>query len=1427
MWREPLILEDVLRALCVFFSLAFLLVSVAEAGASVCVEGPSGSLVHLMSGGSFHSCAIDAEGDPYCWGRDGSGQLGDGGVSVDRDVPGPVDTSGIGGKSFVMLEAGRQHTCGLTTDGDIYCWGDNYYGVLGDGGGSVGSQLPVAVDTTPITGNKSFVQVVCGYYHTCGLTAEGVAYCWGYDAMGQLGDANAPIEDCFGENCSRLPIVVDTSPISGKKPFVRLTAGRYHTCGVTGEGVAYCWGMDTYGQLGDGNQLLDICGLESCSHVPVAVDTLPITGEKSIVHIDAGHDHTCASTGEGASYCWGRDTHGQLGDGGGSTDSQSPVPVSGGGGFVQLVAGGEYTCGLTAAGGVYCWGSDTYGQLGNATGAPDDCSGNPCSQSPFLVDILPVTGEQAVVHLGLGGYHVCGITGEGDTYCWGKDDYGQLGDGIGASDDCGGALCSESPSAIDTLPIITDKTYVQIAAGPNHSCGVTSNGEAYCWGADTHGNLGDGGSSIDTQSAVAVDINPISGEKAFVQIATSGYHTCGLTAEGIAYCWGRDDHGQLGDGGVSTDSQSPAPVSGGILFVQLAAGSTHTCGLAPDGEAWCWGYDGSGQIGDGAGDSTSQVPVIVDTALISGDKAFVQIVAGGSLTCGLTSKGVAYCWGSDGYGQLGDGGGATTYWQPTSAVDTTPIGSEEVFIRLAAGANSACGLTSQGMLYCWGRDLNGQLGNGSTPIDDCSGDPCSQSPVTVDTNPVSGEKSFAKLECGDEHTCAVTAEGVVYCWGCDLEGRLGDGGVPSDDCGGNPCAMSPHAVDTTSITGDTAFLLVDAGGSHTCGLTSKNAAYCWGSDGSGALGDGGTGVGTQVPSPVGGCDDGLYCNGLDDCDGLGNCNVHVGDPCSSGLECNNTCDEVLDNCNDTAGTPCTDTTPDDCYISGCSGAGNCLQTYAVKSFGEACDDWVYCTGTDTCDAVGGCTNHTGNPCTGGQCNQTCNEGPQNCFDAAGASCGSSLDTDCSDPDTCDGAGACLANHASAGGLCGPLGVECQLDDTCDGSGNCLDSGPKADGTVCLSGNACAHDGTCRGGVCQEGLPRPADTLCDDGIYCNGTDTCDGLGNCVFSSGEDPCVEANVECQRTCDEDLDRCADMAGTACDDSCLTCDGNGSCDLSSSDPSLNYHGCTNPDACDGGCYWDLVNSQSVCVVEGHCDTTVCGQDFAYILDETSGQPGNCRLPQDKISLKVEVDPVTVTVGSFVPVRVYLANSWRNSYTRTDWDKDLYGLEAILRLDPGVAYVLGSAVLQGGAVPLVEEPAVDEDLVVFKLGQNPVGVESGLPGKSEWVLDLVLLCVREPSEAVFRVDVWAPCGSTPLEQVGCHDQWDSWDRDPEDIRQNQQRVSNRVQALLTGGDYSDDRVDMMRSPVFGCQCGTRAVGDEVWLFLLLPVLVSRRKSKS
>ena len=363
---------------------------------------------------------------------------------------------------------------------------------------------------------------------------------------------------------------------------------------------------------------------------------------------------------------------------------------------VVLAAGGAHTCGLTGAGTAYCWGFNDDGQLGNGTNTgPDSCSGYSCSTTA-----ITVSGGLSFRALAAG-YHTCGLTSAGTAYCWGQNDEGQLGVGTATGPGtCGidGHACSTLP-----LPVTGGLDFDALATGGWHTCGLTSSGAPYCWGLNDFGQLGDG-STTNSSTPVAV-----SGGLSFSALASgpSRGHTCALTTAGAAYCWGANSSGQLGNGST-TNSSIPVAVSGGLSFSALATGSAlgdtqsgHTCGLTSAGVAYCWGENTLGQLGNGS-TTNSSTPVAV-----SGGLTFSTLASGRDHNCGLTSAGAAYCWGGNGLGQLGNG-------STTSSSTPVAVSGGLSFTALATGEFHTCGLTSAGAAYCWGRNIFGQLGDGTT-----------------------------------------------------------------------------------------------------------------------------------------------------------------------------------------------------------------------------------------------------------------------------------------------------------------------------------------------------------------------------------------------------------------------------------------------------------------------------------------------------------------------------------------------------------------------------------------------------------------------------------------------------------------------------------------------------------------------------------------
>lgn len=358
--------------------------------------------------------------------------------------------------------------------------------------------------------------VASGEDHTCALTDDGTAYCWGANAFGQLGD---------GTRTDRsTPVAVQTG-----ETFMALAAEGSHTCGLTETGTAFCWGENRYGQLG--TETTETCthptegDVQPCSPLPLAVN-----GGRVWDQLAAGSFHTCGLTPQGEMHCWGSNSVGQLGVGDGVNESLTPLPVSGGHRFVIMDAGRCHSCGLEENGKVYCWGRNFFGEVG------DD------SWPTERYEPVPVVGDQQFVFLSLSGLlypRTCAITAEGRTYCWGRGYYDV-----------------EISSRFVTVPspLIEDPGFETVAAGGYMTCGLTPEGALHCWGEGEHGRLGTGGvRSLSHPTAVLP-------EKRFASVSPGRNHTCAVSVEGVTYCWGLNDRGQLGREPRPTGWTVPMPV---------------------------------------------------------------------------------------------------------------------------------------------------------------------------------------------------------------------------------------------------------------------------------------------------------------------------------------------------------------------------------------------------------------------------------------------------------------------------------------------------------------------------------------------------------------------------------------------------------------------------------------------------------------------------------------------------------------------------------------------------------------------------------------------------------------------------------------------------------------------------------------------------
>jgi alpha-tubulin suppressor-like RCC1 family protein len=352
--------------------------------------------------------------------------------------PGPLPSPS---RTVKGIAAGYSHTCALTSAGGVECWGDNSHGQLGDGT-IADRHVPVAA-----SGLASGVQAIAaGEALTCALTKVGGVMCWGENDFGELGD---------GTTTRRLTPVAVSGLVGGVRA---IAAGEALGCALTSAGGVECWGHNRYGELGDGTT--------TDHHAPVDVSGLT----SDVTAIAVGYLHGCALTREGAVKCWGYNRYGQLGDGT-RINRRTPVDVSGlSSDVTAITAGGGHSCALTNVGGVKCWGSNFFGELGDGT----------TTRRPMPVDVSGLSSGVTAIAAG-GEAHGCALTSAGGAKCWGYNGYGQLGD----------LTTTDRDTPVDVSGLAAGVETIT-TGGYGHACALTSAGEVKCWGRNSSGQLGDG-----------------------------------------------------------------------------------------------------------------------------------------------------------------------------------------------------------------------------------------------------------------------------------------------------------------------------------------------------------------------------------------------------------------------------------------------------------------------------------------------------------------------------------------------------------------------------------------------------------------------------------------------------------------------------------------------------------------------------------------------------------------------------------------------------------------------------------------------------------------------------------------------------------------------------------------------------------------------
>ncbi len=330
-----------------------------------------------------------------------------------------------------------------------------------------------------------------------------------------------------------------------------------------------------------------------------------------------------------------------------------------------------------------------------------------------------------------GYYHTIAIKSDGTLWAWGRNNYGQLGDGT--------TVNKSSP-----IQIGTDTNWVSISCGQDYTIAIKSDGTLWAWGGNNYGQLGDG-TAVDKHSPTQIGT-----DTSWTSISCGQGHTIAIKSDGTLWAWGLNNYGQLGDGTI-VDKHSPIQIGTDTSWASISCGRYHTIAIKSDGTLWAWGWNYDGQLGDGTtGDKHSPIQIGTDTD-------WVSISCGQGYTIAIKSDGTLWAWGNTGFGQLGDG---------TTVNKSSPIqiGTDTSWASISCGYFHTIAIKSDGTLWAWGWNYYGQLGDGTT-VD-------KNSPIQIGT-----DTDWVSISCGRYHTIAIKSDGTLWAWGYNSSGQLGDGTI--------------------------------------------------------------------------------------------------------------------------------------------------------------------------------------------------------------------------------------------------------------------------------------------------------------------------------------------------------------------------------------------------------------------------------------------------------------------------------------------------------------------------------------------------------------------------------------------------------------------------------------------------------------------------
>jgi alpha-tubulin suppressor-like RCC1 family protein len=771
-------------------------------------QGSPTRAVEVSTGGAF-SCVRISDGSVQCWGANQQRQAAN--AAVDEFPRANVRNLTVGATEHRarQLSVGHQHGCVVTQLGTVICWGSNSRQQLGRP--TFGNQVLYEVESAPPTGGQTFgpkldrvVSVASGREHTCALRDDGSVWCWG----AWKGNAD-PAQDAR-----------DADPVPGLAGVIEIAAGNGFTCALLAQGDVVCWGRNNVGQCGRGHTdaVVNLMSGE--------VTLAPVSGLASVRSIAVGEDHACAVRTNGNEHCWGGNSDSQTGDPNAGAILTSPgAAVAGGDGrIVSTSAGDRFTCALRHMSGgsdgtITCWGRNDHGQFGNGSTS----ASTPLAHFAFTPDFQCGSSELVwssfhngpIIASGEG--HTCAVVDmancwnaglafrERGVVCWGRNSEGQCGFGYTST--------THSPRRIGSLGFSSlPGEVIALTAGQHHTCALMSDGAVRCWGLNDRGQLGDG---TTTTRSGPVSVTGLAGPVR--SIVAGAKFTCALLADSRVQCWGNNQSGELGSlsppgpwnssGFTNSFSMTPQfvcaqnhaiPVEAGNLThmlddfstngcnlfraTQISAGTDHVCARIADGTVRCWGRNfGATTVGgDGSparygvlgtvwsppgNESDPQFIPFAGEVLLWTQSAVGRVVSVSSHehgNCVVRADGSVTCWGSNENLRTGVSG------TPTTPQQQRLVALTRTAVALSGGYRTKCAVLDNGHVWCWG--ANGGSQAGGTMVDVL--------PLRISV----GSSAFGPVHAvgvGWNQSCGMSSDGNVWCWGQNDFANLGRSGTGS------------------------------------------------------------------------------------------------------------------------------------------------------------------------------------------------------------------------------------------------------------------------------------------------------------------------------------------------------------------------------------------------------------------------------------------------------------------------------------------------------------------------------------------------------------------------------------------------------------------------------------------------------------------------